>query len=133
MNPQDFSDWSFDGSSTGQAEGNNSDCILRRAQRPLPVVCCKPPKEFCCGVQHQQPGQGVYFIWQVEARACQIKVHRRKWLTSSRIMSVLRSTGVLGRRVLQCNYVMKLQRGVLVLLQACHLRTKGCSPPAQPR
>ena len=32
MNPQDFSDWSFDGSSTGQAEGNNSDCILRRAQ-----------------------------------------------------------------------------------------------------
>ena len=34
MNPQDFSDWSFDGSSTGQAEGNNSDCILRRVQQP---------------------------------------------------------------------------------------------------
>jgi len=27
-NPRDFPDWSFDGSSTGQAEGNNSDCIL---------------------------------------------------------------------------------------------------------
>jgi glutamine synthetase len=27
-NPKDFPDWSFDGSSTGQAEGNNSDCIL---------------------------------------------------------------------------------------------------------
>ncbi|CAL8472158.1 g11700 [Coccomyxa elongata] len=26
--PKDFPDWSFDGSSTGQAEGNNSDCIL---------------------------------------------------------------------------------------------------------
>lgn len=25
----EFPDWSFDGSSTGQAEGNNSDCILR--------------------------------------------------------------------------------------------------------
>lgn len=29
MNPKDFPDWSFDGSSTGQAEGNNSDCILK--------------------------------------------------------------------------------------------------------
>ena len=28
-NPKDFPDWSFDGSSTGQAEGNNSDCILK--------------------------------------------------------------------------------------------------------
>ncbi|DBA69172.1 TPA: putative glutamine synthetase glutamine amidotransferase [Trebouxia sp. C0005] len=28
MNPKDYPDWSFDGSSTGQAEGNNSDCIL---------------------------------------------------------------------------------------------------------
>ena len=27
--PKDFPDWSFDGSSTGQAEGNNSDCILK--------------------------------------------------------------------------------------------------------
>lgn len=24
-----FPDWSFDGSSTGQAEGKSSDCILR--------------------------------------------------------------------------------------------------------
>ena len=29
FNPKDFPDWSFDGSSTGQAEGNNSDCILK--------------------------------------------------------------------------------------------------------
>ncbi len=29
MNPKDYPDWSFDGSSTGQAEGNNSDCILK--------------------------------------------------------------------------------------------------------
>ena len=27
--PRDFPEWSFDGSSTGQAEGKNSDCILR--------------------------------------------------------------------------------------------------------
>ncbi len=38
MNPQDFSDWSYDGSSTGQAEGNNSDCILRHVR-----ICSKPP------------------------------------------------------------------------------------------
>lgn len=37
MDPADFSDWSFDGSSTGQAEGNNSDCILRCV--PLAAVC----------------------------------------------------------------------------------------------
>ena len=29
MDPKEFPDWSFDGSSTGQAEGNNSDCILK--------------------------------------------------------------------------------------------------------
>ena len=29
LNPADYPDWSFDGSSTGQAEGKNSDCILR--------------------------------------------------------------------------------------------------------
>lgn len=33
-NPADFPDWSFDGSSTGQAEGNNSDCILN----PVKIV-----------------------------------------------------------------------------------------------
>lgn len=37
MNPKDFPSWSFDGSSTGQAEGNNSDCILR------PVFVCPDP------------------------------------------------------------------------------------------
>lgn len=35
--PEDFPDWSFDGSSTGQAEGNNSDCILR------PCFVCPDP------------------------------------------------------------------------------------------
>lgn len=30
MDPKDFPEWSYDGSSTGQAKGNNSDCILRR-------------------------------------------------------------------------------------------------------
>lgn len=29
FDPKAFPEWSFDGSSTGQAEGNNSDCILR--------------------------------------------------------------------------------------------------------
>lgn len=29
MDPAEYPDWSYDGSSTGQAEGNNSDCILR--------------------------------------------------------------------------------------------------------
>lgn len=29
LNPADFPDWSYDGSSTGQAKGNNSDCIIK--------------------------------------------------------------------------------------------------------
>ena len=29
FNAADFPDWSFDGSSTGQAAGRYSDCILR--------------------------------------------------------------------------------------------------------
>jgi glutamine synthetase len=29
LNPADFPDWSYDGSSTGQAKGNNSDCIVK--------------------------------------------------------------------------------------------------------
>jgi glutamine synthetase len=29
LDPAAYPDWSFDGSSTGQAEGNNSDCIIR--------------------------------------------------------------------------------------------------------
>eukprot|EP01026_Neomeris_dumetosa_P002782 TRINITY_DN1074_c0_g1_i4.p1 TRINITY_DN1074_c0_g1~~TRINITY_DN1074_c0_g1_i4.p1 ORF type:complete len:385 (-),score=51.23 TRINITY_DN1074_c0_g1_i4:350-1504(-) len=33
-NPSDFPEWSFDGSSTGQATGDNSDCILK----PVRVV-----------------------------------------------------------------------------------------------
>mmetsp|Transcript_23977 Transcript_23977/g.65804 ORF Transcript_23977/g.65804 Transcript_23977/m.65804 type:complete len:386 (-) Transcript_23977:403-1560(-) len=34
LDPSEYPDWSFDGSSTGQAEGNNSDCIIR----PVRVV-----------------------------------------------------------------------------------------------
>lgn len=34
LDPKDFPDWSYDGSSTGQASGNNSDCIIR----PVRVV-----------------------------------------------------------------------------------------------
>lgn len=29
LDASQYPDWSFDGSSTGQAEGKNSDCILR--------------------------------------------------------------------------------------------------------
>ncbi len=29
LDASQYPDWSFDGSSTGQAAGNNSDCILR--------------------------------------------------------------------------------------------------------
>jgi glutamine synthetase len=29
LDPKDFPDWSYDGSSTGQASGNNSDCIIK--------------------------------------------------------------------------------------------------------
>lgn len=29
MKASDYPDWSYDGSSTGQAEGKNSDCILK--------------------------------------------------------------------------------------------------------
>lgn len=42
----EFPDWSFDGSSTGQAEGNNSDCILKVVEsfpdpiRGAPHVLC---------------------------------------------------------------------------------------------
>ncbi|CAG9465926.1 unnamed protein product [Pedinophyceae sp. YPF-701] len=37
MNPADFPEWSYDGSSTGQAEGNNSDMVLK------PVFVCPDP------------------------------------------------------------------------------------------
>ncbi len=29
LDPKDYPDWSYDGSSTGQAEGKSSDLILR--------------------------------------------------------------------------------------------------------
>jgi len=35
--PEDFLEWSFDGSSTGQADGSNSDCAL------VPVCVAKDP------------------------------------------------------------------------------------------
>lgn len=34
LDPTAYPDWSFDGSSTGQAQGNNSDCILRCVVQP---------------------------------------------------------------------------------------------------
>lgn len=42
--PKEYPDWSYDGSSTGQASGNNSDCILRCALQPgfqLPQMLVK--------------------------------------------------------------------------------------------
>jgi hypothetical protein len=33
MDAGSYPDWSYDGSSTGQAKGNNSDCILRWGPR----------------------------------------------------------------------------------------------------
>jgi len=44
MNPKDYPDWSFDGSSTGQAEGNNSDCILKCG-----VFTILIKHKLCCG------------------------------------------------------------------------------------
>jgi glutamine synthetase len=38
--PQDYPLWSFDGSSTNQAEGSSSDCVLK------PIFVCKNPFEF---------------------------------------------------------------------------------------
>jgi glutamine synthetase len=35
--PEDFPLWNFDGSSTNQAEGDSSDCVLR------PVFVCNDP------------------------------------------------------------------------------------------
>ena len=35
LDPKEYPDWSFDGSSTGQAEGKNSDCILRCEARQI--------------------------------------------------------------------------------------------------
>jgi hypothetical protein len=32
LDPAAYPDWSYDGSSTGQATGDNSDCIIRYAQ-----------------------------------------------------------------------------------------------------
>lgn len=45
MNPKDYPDWSFDGSSTGQAEGNNSDCILKCGD-----ITILTKHQLCCGI-----------------------------------------------------------------------------------
>ena len=42
-NPRDFPDWNFDGSSTGQAAGDNSDCILK------PVRVVRDPMRYSGG------------------------------------------------------------------------------------
>lgn len=55
-NPKDFPDWSFDGSSTGQAEGNNSDCILDPvAVYPDPIRGA-PHVLVMCQVRRCAPG-----------------------------------------------------------------------------
>ena len=46
MNPKDYPDWSFDGSSTGQAEGNNSDCILKCGVNAILIK-----HKLCCGIE----------------------------------------------------------------------------------
>jgi len=38
--PEEFPLWNFDGSSTNQAEGDNSDCVLR------PVFVCNDPFRY---------------------------------------------------------------------------------------
>ena len=43
--PEDFPDWSFDGSSTSQADGDDSDCLLE------PETC--DIKAFKAGVAHR--------------------------------------------------------------------------------
>lgn len=50
--PKDFPDWSFDGSSTGQAEGNNSDCILRCAAPFFPHLRQRHLVQHPCPRQH---------------------------------------------------------------------------------
>jgi glutamine synthetase len=39
LDPSEYPDWSYDGSSTGQASGNNSDCILQCAASQPPGPC----------------------------------------------------------------------------------------------
>ena len=47
LSTEDVSNWSFDGSSTKQAEGNNSDCILK----PVRVIRDpQRPKSFLSNV-----------------------------------------------------------------------------------
>jgi hypothetical protein len=57
MDASAYPDWSYDGSSTAQAEGNNSDCIIRRvcfvASLPaskfwgIPCVCVAGQPASC--------------------------------------------------------------------------------------
>jgi hypothetical protein len=51
LNPADYPDWSFDGSSTGQAEGKNSDCILRSVKllcRTAQQAVTQPSQAAAC-------------------------------------------------------------------------------------
>lgn len=49
-NPRDYSDWSYDGSSTGQAEGKNSDCILKPVCVVHDPIRGAPHKLVMCSV-----------------------------------------------------------------------------------
>lgn len=52
LNPKDYPDWSFDGSSTGQAEGNNSDCILKYGPPHLNNCCSVNMRQDSSHAQH---------------------------------------------------------------------------------
>lgn len=53
LDPSAYPDWSYDGSSTGQAAGSNSDCILRWVVFPssvpsLALICRQARPRVAC-------------------------------------------------------------------------------------
>lgn len=64
MNPAEFPEWSFDGSSTGQADGNKSDCILR----PVFVVRARGQSALHGGAGRRLPGRTAE--WQAAVLEC---------------------------------------------------------------
>ena len=47
IDPSQFPDWGFDGSSTGQAEGDASDCKLKPVVKENPNPCCTIDTATC--------------------------------------------------------------------------------------
>lgn len=75
MNPAEFPEWSFDGSSTGQADGNKSDCILR----PVFVV-----RGACARVEGGRAGRGPHeSCTQLSGASVQVAAHPDQQPTSS--------------------------------------------------